>query len=322
MTGDRVLEVVDLHKTFHIGFFRKRVDAVRGLSFDVRQGEVFGFVGPNGAGKTTTMKMVLQLIFPNRGHIKLFGMPAGDRRARARLGYMPENPYIYSYLRPLEFLDLCGRLCGMPRKQRVRRSHELIEQLGLDHALDRPIGKFSKGMMQRIGMCQALLHDPELLVLDEPFSGLDPIGRKDIRDILQSQRQAGKTIIITSHVLTDVEAISDRVAIVQRGKLVAYGDLQDLLRSDVRRTEVELGNVSDNLKAQLQRTAAETRVHDQRLLVVVEGQEAVSNLLSVALRDGAQVHSVTPHKETLEDLFVRKAKGQSDPPKVPAEPAA
>lgn len=307
MSESRVLTVTDLHKTFHLGLFRKRVDAVRGISFEVRQGEIFGFVGPNGAGKTTTMKMVLQLIYPSRGHIELFGRPTVDPDARARLGYLPENPYIYSYLKPLEFLDLCGRLCNMRKALRRQRSLQLIERLGLDHAIDRPIGKFSKGMMQRMGVCQALLHDPELLILDEPFSGLDPIGRRHIRELLIEQRQAGKTIIITSHVLMDVEAMADRVGIVQRGRLSAYGALRELLRPEVRRVEMELTGANDAFRGLLQGCAAELREVDRRLFVVVEGDAQLPRLLRAALDHGVHVHSVTPHRETLEDLFVRKA---------------
>jgi ABC-2 type transport system ATP-binding protein len=302
-----ILEVDDLHKTFRIGFFRKRIEAVRGVSFEVRRGEVFGFVGPNGAGKTTSIKMMLQLIFPDRGGVKIFGMPASDPAARRRLGYLPENPYIYSYLKPLEFLDLCGRLTGLDRATRDKRSRELTERLGLSHALDRPVGKFSKGMMQRLGVCQALLHDPELLILDEPLSGLDPIGRKDIRDILIEQRAQGKTILFTSHVLSDVELMCERVAIVQRGKLMAYGAIHDLLRPEVRRVEIELANVSGPLRAELEREARSVRELHQHLALVVEGDANVPAILELSLKHGAQVLAVIPHRERLEDLFVRKA---------------
>jgi ABC-2 type transport system ATP-binding protein len=303
-----VLEVADLHKTFLIGFLRKRVEAVRGVSFEVRRGEIFGFVGPNGAGKTTSIKMMLQLIFPTRGQVKLFGKSTFNPESRRRLGYLPENPYIYSYLRPLEFLDLCGQLTGLAKRERRRRAEELVHKLGLAHALDRPVGKFSKGMTQRLGFCQALLHEPELLILDEPFSGLDPIGRRDMRDLLLEQKAQGKTLLLTSHVLTDVELLSERVAIVRQGKLVAYGALDELLRPEVRRVEIELGEVRPELHKQLEEAAMQVRQLDEQItLVVVEGDESVPSLLKLALGAGARVLSVTPHRETLEDLFVRKA---------------
>ncbi len=302
-----ILEVSDLYKTFRIGFLRKRIEAVRGISFEVRKGEIFGFVGPNGAGKTTTIKMALQLIYPDRGGVKIFGVPTGDPVARQRLGYLPENPYIYTYLKPLEFLDLCGRLTGLDHAARTSRSRALMERLGLGHAADRPIGRFSKGMMQRLGVCQALLHEPELLIFDEPFSGLDPIGRKDIRDILLEQRTLGRTLLFTSHVLSDVEMLCDRVAVVQRGTIRAYGTLHELLKPEVRRVEIELASVTDALRSELAAQAAEVRELHQRLMIVVEGDTKVPALLKLAIERGAQVLAVIPYRETLEDLFMRKA---------------
>jgi ABC-2 type transport system ATP-binding protein len=312
MAAEAVLEVADLHKTFHIGFLRKRIEAVRGVSFEVRRGEIFGFIGPNGAGKTTSIKMILQLIFPTRGQVKLFGTPTFEPEARRRLGYLPENPYIYTYLKPLEFLDLCGRLVSLPRTERTRRAEALVHKLGLAHALDRPIGKFSKGMMQRLGFCQALLHEPELLILDEPFSGLDPIGRKDIRDLLLEQKALGRTLLLTSHVLSDVEILSERVAIVREGKIAAYGAIDELLRPEVRRVEVELSQVTPALRSQLDRAAKQVRDLDRQVTIaVVEGDEGVPELLGLCLAGGAKVLAVTPHRETLEDLFVRKAVSES-----------
>jgi ABC-2 type transport system ATP-binding protein len=303
-----VLEVADLYKTFFVGFLRKRVEAVQGVSFAVKRGEIFGFIGPNGAGKTTSIKMMLQLIFPTRGHVKLFGKSSFDPQARRRLGYLPENPYIYSYLRPLEFLDLCGQLTGLNKRERRQRAESLVHKLGLAHALDRPVGKFSKGMTQRLGFCQALLHEPELLILDEPFSGLDPIGRRDIRDLLLEQKQQGKTLLLTSHVLSDVELLSERVAILRRGKIVAYGALRELLRPEVRRVEIELADVQPQLRQQLARDAMSVRQLDDHVtVVVIEGDAGVPALLRLALEAGARVLAVTPHRETLEDLFVRKA---------------
>jgi ABC-2 type transport system ATP-binding protein len=305
---ESVLEVADLYKTFFVGFLRKRVEAVQGVTFEVKRGEILGFIGPNGAGKTTSIKMMLQLIFPTRGQVKLFGKSAFDPEARRRLGYLPENPYIYSYLRPLEFLDLCGQLTGLDKRERRQRAEALVHKLGLAHALDRPVGKFSKGMTQRLGFCQALLHDPELLILDEPFSGLDPIGRRDIRDLLLEQKTQGKTLLLTSHVLSDVELLSERVAIVRQGKIVAYGALNELLKPEVRRVEIELAAVTAELCEKLERAAMSVRQLDEQVtLVVVEGDEGVPALLRLVLEAGARVLAVTPHRETLEDLFMRKA---------------
>jgi ABC-2 type transport system ATP-binding protein len=301
-----VLSVEGLHTTFRLGFFRKRVEAVRGVSFEVEQGETFGLLGPNGAGKTTSIKAILRLIHPDAGSIRLFGASL-SLAARARIGYLPENPYVYQYLRAYEFLDLCGRLMGMAPAQRKKRAEEMVALVGLEHAADRPIGRFSKGMMQRIGLAQALLHDPELLILDEPMSGLDPIGRKQVRDIILAQRHAGKTLIFTSHVLSDVEMLCDRIAIVHRGEVVARGTLDELLRREVRRVRVQLTGVSAGLRGTLEARGLTLREHEGTVHVTIGGDQGVNPLLEEALRAGATVMEVEPERETLEDLFVRKA---------------
>jgi ABC-2 type transport system ATP-binding protein len=321
--GTNVLAVRQLRKTFRIGFFRKRIEAVRGVDFEVKQGEIFGLLGPNGAGKTTTIKMIVRLIFPTAGTIELFGKPAGDRRAMQRIGFLPENPYVYQYLKPLEFLDLCGRLVGLDGPTRRKRSGELLEQVGLTGAVDRPIGRFSKGMTQRIGLAQALLHDPEVLILDEPMSGLDPVGRKEVRDLIVSEKKKGKTLLFSSHILTDAEMLCDRVSILRKGVTVAYGRLDELLRRDVRRVEIVLEGANEELRGELSALLgvkpesasseppgafrAQIVVHGSETTLVAEGETAVPEILRIALAKGARVVSVTPHRESLEDLFMRKA---------------
>jgi ABC-2 type transport system ATP-binding protein len=307
---DTILTVRDLEKTFRIGFFRKRVDAVRGVSFEVRPGEIFGVLGPNGAGKTTTIKTLLGLIFPTRGSLSIFGEARPTPATMRRLGYLPENPYVYQYLKPLEFLDLCGRLCGIPAAERRKRSDAILERVGLAHAVDRPIGRFSKGMTQRIGLAQALLHDPEVLILDEPMSGLDPIGRKQVRDLILDERKRGKTILFTSHILSDVELLCDRVAIFHRGKVTAYGALADLLKPEVRRTVVELEGASEAVLDELRALGA-TIVHEEGrrtaalARVTMPGEEGARRVLEVALRHDLRVVEVHEQRETLEDLFLR-----------------
>ena len=309
--AETVLAVEELYKTFKVGFFRKRIDAVRGVSFAVQQGETFGLLGPNGAGKTTSLKSILRLIRPDRGSIALFGKPLSIESMR-RLGYMPENPYVYQYLRAPEFLDLCGRLLGLDARSRTKRTEEMLALVGLSHATDRPIGRFSKGMMQRVGLAQALLHDPELLILDEPMSGLDPIGRKQVRDIIVAERKRGKTLIFTSHVLSDVEMLCDRIAIVHRGQVVARGTLDELLRRDVRRVRVLLEEVTPALKQRLVARGLDVREQASAVAVVIEGGASVNPLLAEAMQEGASVIEVEPERETLEDLFVRKAMAIAD----------
>jgi ABC-2 type transport system ATP-binding protein len=307
MSDEAVLDVRGLRKVFHIGFFRKRVEAVKGVSFSVRKGEIFGLLGPNGAGKTTTIKSILRLIFPTEGEIEIFGRSAGDREAARRIGYMPENPYVYQYLKPLEFLDLCGRLVGIPRHERKQRSEAMIDMVGLRNALDRPIGKFSKGMMQRVGLAQALLHDPELLVLDEPMSGLDPIGRKEVRDVLLEQRARGKTLLFTSHILSDVELLCDRVVIMQRGEITSEGQVDELLESAGHRVEIRLGRASQALRDSLRSRGTIVDDAEGSLTLRIDGEKAAEEVLRIATAAGARLDAMIPERQTLESLFLKDA---------------
>jgi ABC-2 type transport system ATP-binding protein len=307
MSDDVVLEVRGLRKVFHIGFFRKRVEAVKNASFSVKRGEIFGLLGPNGAGKTTTIKAVLRLIFPTEGEIEIFGHAANDREAARRIGYMPENPYIYQYLKPLEFLDLCGRLTGIPKSERRERAEAMVDQVGLRHAVDRPIGKFSKGMMQRVGLAQALLHEPELLILDEPMSGLDPIGRKEVRDVLLEQRARGKTLLFTSHILSDVELLCDRVVIMQRGEITSEGRVHELLESSERRVEIRLSGASPALKQSLASRSVVLEEGEGHLTLQAEGDATVDEILRISHAAGARLDALVPERQTLESLFLRNA---------------
>lgn len=304
MADDIVLEVNGLRKVFHIGFFRKRVEAVRNSTFNVRRGEIFGLLGPNGAGKTTTIKTILRLIFPTEGEIRLFGRSAGDPEATKRVGYMPENPYVYQYLKPLEFLDLCGRLTGIPGAELRERSEAMVDKVGLRHAVDRPIGKFSKGMMQRVGLAQALLHDPELLVLDEPMSGLDPIGRKEVRDVLLEQRERGKTLLFTSHILSDVELLCDRVVIMRHGEITAEGQVHELLQSPRRRVEIRISGASPALRDALSSRGVIVEYGGGHLTLEAEGDKAVDEILRVSAAAGARLDALVPERQTLESFFL------------------
>ncbi len=336
--SDAVVEVRGLVKTFSMGFIQpparlpgqpetlleraaKRlpfgdklhrvVEAVKGVTFEVRRGEIFGFLGPNGAGKTTTIKTLLGLIFPSAGEVRLFGRPSTDPESRRRVGYLPENPYLYQYLTPLELMELFGRLAGVPASKRAEQAGQVLRRAGLrEDMMDRPARSLSKGNLQRTGIAQALLGDPELLIFDEPMEGLDPIGRKAVRDLILEERARGRTVMFSSHILSDVEMLCDRVAIMNRGELVAYGTFEELLRREVRAIEVELTGVSDALRATLA-AARSTKVEalQDRTLVAVEGEDEADAVLRAALDGGARVVAVTPRRETLEDLFLRKAIG-------------
>ena len=227
MTDSAVLSINNLSKTFRVGFWRKKVEAVRDVSFEVRSGEIFGLVGPNGAGKTTTMKMITGLIYPDAGGVEVFGHSSLTTESRRKLGYLPEGPYFYEHLTASELLRYYGHLHGMSGAKLDGRVDELLDRVGLTDARDRQLRKFSKGMRQRAGIAQALINDPELVILDEPQSGLDPVGRKEVRDLIYELREQGKTVVFSSHILVDVEAVCDRVAILQAGELVEVADLEE-----------------------------------------------------------------------------------------------
>ncbi len=296
-----VVELRGLRKSFrgHLGI--GRTVAVDGLELAVRPGEIFGLLGPNGAGKTTTLKMMLALLRPDGGEVRLFGQPPQNVAARARLGFLPENPYFYDYLTPVEFLDLYGRLHGVPAVERKRRIESAMARVGLAGREGTALRKFSKGMIQRLGLAQAIQHDPELLILDEPMSGLDPIGRREVRDLILAQRAAGRTIFFSSHILQDAEILCDRVAIVFKGKLRAVGKLDDLVARDAKWIEVSVrGSVPAGLPG------AQTPAPDGTTLVRVDGVPSLTKLLAAVPAAGGDVVSVWPRRETLEDLFLRE----------------
>jgi ABC-2 type transport system ATP-binding protein len=307
-----VLRAESLAKTFRLGFFRRRVEAVKNVSLEVRRGEIFGFLGPNGAGKTTTLKMLMGLIFPSAGRAEVLGLPVPSLSAKRRLGYLPESPYFYDYLTPEEFLDFIGALCAMPAPRRRARADRLIARVGLDHARGRPLRKFSKGMLQRIGIAQALMADPELVILDEPMTGLDPLGRKEVRDLILELRDEGKTIFFSTHILPDVEMTCDRVAIVIGGLLRNVGPLGDLLSARLLSTEVVLRPPPDGMAAVSVPGGARPRAAGDREVAVELAEEVdVDAFLRGALAAGASILSVAPRRESLEDLFVREAQSAS-----------
>ena len=284
----------------------RRVLAVKGISFEVEQKSIFGFLGPNGAGKTTTIKMLTGLITPSGGRATIFGEPIPSPRAMKRVGFLPENPYVYPYLTPSEFVELCGRLSGLSGRALRDRSREVLKQVGILYAADRPVRRLSKGMLQRTGLAAALVADPELLILDEPMSGLDPVGRKEVRDVIVDERKNGRTIFFSTHILNDVETLCDRVTILREGSVVVSGALSDLLKREVRHTDIVLIEASEELERKLSAEHGVTRSRE-RLIVSVRGRGAVESVLAAALEAGAAVAEVIPRHETLEELFVREA---------------
>ncbi len=280
---------------------------MKDVSFEVRAGDIFGFLGPNGAGKTTTIKMLTGLIAATRGRATLFGEPIPSPKAMARIGFLPENPYVYPFLTPTEFVEMCGRLSGLSRKAVVSRAAHVLERVGIAYAADRPVRRLSKGMLQRTGLAAALVADPELLILDEPMSGLDPVGRKEVRDLIFEERSQGRTILFSTHILSDVEMLCDHVTILRQGSVVVSGKLGDLLRRDAQRTDVTLQGDDPAIAAFCAEGGHELTRAGERSIVALEGKEAVRGLLSLALEKQLDVIEVVPRHETLEQLFVREA---------------
>ena len=304
--AELAIEVKDLRKTFRTPFARRRVEALRGVTFSVEKGHLFGFVGPNGAGKTTTIRTLMGLIRPTSGSATILGHAIPSRAARFRVGFLPESPYFYDYLTVAELCDLAGRLFGVPADVRKKRADELIERVGLSRARGQNLKKFSKGMLQRAGLAQALMNDPELVVLDEPMSGLDPIGRKEVRELMLSLRDAGKTVFFSTHILTDVEAITDRVAIVARGTLVASGTPQELVQRTLLGVDVMV-RISDSANVdELVAQASRVRRTGDELSLALSATDDVDAWIARAHAAGAKILSVTPRHETLEDLFLRE----------------
>ena len=302
-----VLSVDKLAKTFVKPFTGAKVEAVRGVSFEVHRGDIFGFLGPNGAGKTTTIKMLTGLIFPTGGKATILGEPVPSPDAMGKVGFLPENPYVYPYLTPREFVSLCGRLNGLSGKTLDAAVERVIERVGITYAMDRRVGALSKGMLQRTGLAAALVHSPELLILDEPMSGLDPVGRKEVRDLIVEEAKEGRTVFFSSHILSDVELLCDHVCILRKGEVVAGGSMDDLLGEGTRRSEITLVDVPDELVAELSAHASKSERLGKSLVLDVQGDDGVRKILERALAANVRVESLSPKRETLESIFVRTA---------------
>ncbi|GIV21367.1 MAG: ABC transporter ATP-binding protein [Armatimonadota bacterium] len=281
----------------------KMVRAVDDLHLEVYRGEIFGFLGPNGAGKTTTIKMLLGLIFPTKGDAWIFGKPIGDVSVKRQIAYLPESPYFYEYLTGRQVLDFYARLFGIPASERKKKVDALLDMVGLSRDGDKTLRNYSKGMLQRIGIAQALLNDPELLFLDEPTSGLDPMARIEIRDLIIRLKQQGKTVFLSSHQLLEVELICDRVSILNRGKLLKAGKLDELLPSG--RVEIVAENISDDgVIARIRDAGGVVQRQDGRIVVQQPDDASVNRVVDIIRSANGVIRSLTPQRRTLEELFV------------------
>ncbi len=301
------IETEDLTKDYKVGFWRPRpYRALDGLTLSVSEGELFGFLGPNGAGKSTTLKLLMKLIFPTKGDARILGQPVGDIRVLRRIGFLAENPYYYDYLTAEELLTYFASLFGLRGPARTARVSQVLDEVGIGAERRMRLRSFSKGMIQRVGIAQAIVNEPEVVFLDEPMSGLDPIGRREVRQLMLGLRDRGCTVFFSSHILSDAEALCTRVAIVAGGRLVSVGCLSDILGFHVRGWELVVDHLPPHLQAQigssLQRVAA---LPDGRVAIELPSEPSPDALLQQLRGHGVRVVSLNPIRQTLEDYFVR-----------------
>lgn len=298
------IEIDNLTKSYPIGFWKKQFrPALKGLSLKVERGETFGFIGPNGAGKTTTLKLLMGIIFPTAGSAHILGKDIADAEIKKKVGFLPEQPYFYDYLNPSELLDYYASLSGVSATERKKRIPELLERVGLADSARKQLRKFSKGMLQRVGIAQAIIHDPEVIFLDEPMSGLDPIGRHEIREMIQGLKDAGKTIFFSTHILSDAEALCDRVAVVHKGELRGIGVMSELRSSTGGKTEVIWeGSGAVPRVAQL---LMDSHVTGELVRATV-ASENLDTLLARLREHQGRLISVTPLHGTLEQYFLSR----------------
>jgi ABC-2 type transport system ATP-binding protein len=298
------IEILGFEKTYRVGFFHKRPKlALRPLHLTVEEGEVFGFLGPNGAGKTTTLKLLMGLVFPTRGTARILGMDVDDPRVKAQIGFLPEQPYFYDYLTAQELLEYYAQLSGVAARERSHRVEQMLARVGLKDAARLQLRKFSKGMLQRVGLAQAILHEPKVVFLDEPMSGLDPMGRREVRDLIQQLRGEGKTVFFSTHILSDAEALCDRVAVIHQGELRGVGEVADLT-SEVR-GKVELIFHAHSAPAALLALGVEAHVSGDMVNAVIseEKQEAA---LEILRRERLKLISLNPVCGSLEEYYIQK----------------
>ncbi|MCB0272283.1 MAG: ABC transporter ATP-binding protein [Bdellovibrionales bacterium] len=305
-----VLEVKNLNKTFTTDFWKPKVQILHDVSFFVPENSLCGLVGPNGAGKTTIIKSILDFVHPESGEISFYGSSIDDPRVKAKIGYLPEQAYYYEYLTGEEFLLFYADLFGLKQKEKRERIVKLLAQVGLTHAKDRKLRNYSKGMLQRIGIAQSLINDPAFVILDEPMTGLDPIGRKDIRDIIFNLKVQGKTVLICSHILSDIEYLCDHVVLIVKGRVKAFGEIQQVVKPEVHRVDYFFSSskpleLPEKWKG---KTEIKTFPNKSILQVLAPSELTFNEVTDWFTKQNAHIEAVTPHKDSLEDLMVKSLK--------------
>jgi ABC-2 type transport system ATP-binding protein len=301
------IEIKALTKEYRAGFWNTRTKrALDSLNLQVEPGEVFGLLGPNGAGKTTTLKILFRLVFPTSGTARILGKELNDATMHQNVGYLPENPYFYDHLTPEELLSYTGRLFGLGKDDLRRRVGQLLDRVGLGASRRAPLRRFSKGMVQRAGIAQALINDPDVVFLDEPMSGLDPIGRREVRDLVLQLRQAGKTVFFSTHILSDAEALCDRVAILNKGHLEGCGDLREILKMEASTTELTVENPTEVFLDELRPLVISMVRTGDRVRLEIREEANIEKALALSLRDRVKVISLNSVKMSLEDYFISK----------------
>ena len=307
-----ILQVEEVRKSFRSDMSLARREVLHGVSFYAGAGEILGFLGPNGAGKTTTIKIVLDLARPDSGRVLLFDRPANDRSSKARIGYLPENPYFYPHLTLREFLEFCGRMSGVESRSLAGKLEETAGRVGLDSSLDKRLKGFSKGMLQRAGLAQTILHDPELLILDEPFSGLDPLGRAMVRDLLLELKSRGKTIFFSSHILPDMELLCDRTCIIREGVIVRSVGIEELMLLEKGMVEVRVRGCGDEAIEALSDYIDSRIDRSEETILVVKAQEFVRAVVQGLYNKGAEIVGIEPQHATLEEIFIGEVTGERE----------
>lgn len=298
-----VIEIKNLKKKYRTGFWQKKINALNGIDLSIEKGEIYGFLGPNGAGKTTTIKILTGLLFPDSGYVGIFDTQLPDVSVMKRVGYLPEHPFFYPHLTGYELLDFFARIFFLPADIRAKRIDSLLNIVGLTHFKDLRISKYSKGMVQRLGIAQALVNDPDLLIFDEPMEGLDPVGRKDVKNIMLELKKQGKTIFFSTHILPDVEEVCERIGIIISGNIIKEGNIDELLRGSISSYTLMISKIKDDIIMQIKKAVGISRLNNLTRLVFLNIEDC-NEAIKFTQENGGKVISLIPETKSLEDYFM------------------